>query len=86
MKGIHPMGMEVMQGSDIAPRELADLLDAVYQVTVEGDRELARIVGVARDSLRALAWNRYAARGNRRTERRMFIRHHKALMAQRVGR
>ena len=57
------------------PAALADVLHDLLQSTE--DREAAAILATARESLRALSWNRYAARMTRESKRRGFVRHHK---------
>ena len=47
---------------DLRPQILADALNRAYRAVLEADPETALILRTARESLRALAWNRYAAR------------------------
>jgi hypothetical protein len=68
----------MLQTINQTPAGLADLLDQMTQATIEQDREAATILAHARESMRALAWNRYAIRKTRESERRRFIRQHKA--------
>ena len=63
--------------TDQTPAALADVLTDLLQ-GVE-DREATAILAQARESMRALAWNRYAARMTRESKRRGFVRHHKGL-------
>jgi hypothetical protein len=74
----------VLAGSDIQPRELADLLRAMGDAVTEADHEIAAILRDAQRRLEALAWNRYAARAGRQCDRRRFIRRHAALLRQRA--
>jgi hypothetical protein len=64
------MATPVMAGSDIQPRAVAELLDRMVQATLEEDREVAQILGTARDSLHALAWNRWARHLSAQSTRR----------------
>jgi hypothetical protein len=59
----------------ITPGALADVLTDLLAGTE--DREVAAILTTARESLRALAWNRYAAKKTSESQKRSFIRHHK---------
>jgi hypothetical protein len=70
--------------SEWSPERVADLLDGVLAAMQETDHELAHIVRRAREDIRVLSWNRYAARHNRLGARRDFIRHHKTLLQQRA--
>jgi hypothetical protein len=56
------------------PRELAELVDSMAASVLLSDRESAQILIVARESLRALGWNRYAQRINKRSERMALTR------------
>lgn len=56
------------------PRELAELVDSMASSVLLSDRESAQILIVARESLRALGWNRYAQRINKRCERMALTR------------
>ena len=47
------------------------------------DREILAILTAARSGLEALAWNRYAARRTRESERRTFARRQRRLTARR---
>jgi hypothetical protein len=64
--------------TDHTPAGLADLLEQMMRATLDVDREAAAVLASARDSMRALAWNRYAARKTRESKRCRFIRHHKS--------
>ena len=61
---------------DLNPQALADTLDHLFAATQEGDREVAGILKTARESLHALAWNRYAARANRQNRAYRLKRRH----------
>jgi hypothetical protein len=78
------MATPELTGSDIQPREVADLLRAMGDAVAEADREIAAILRDAQRRLEALAWNRYAARTSRQCDRRRFIRRHAALLAVRA--
>ncbi len=58
------------------PRALADALDRLVAATLETDREIAAILVPARESLRALAWNRYAAMQTRASRAHVPRRRH----------
>src|SRR5207245_2087971 len=45
---------------DTSPRGIADLLDGLAQPFMETDREIAVVLTAARESLRALGYNRWA--------------------------
>jgi hypothetical protein len=74
------MATPVLAASDIQPREVAEGLAALVAHIGDQDAELVGILRDAQRRLETLAWNRYAARHNRRDARRTFVRHHKALM------
>lgn len=61
---------------DTTPRGLADALDALATGLLERDRETAHILCQARESLRALAWNRYARTAGRRSAARTLRTRH----------
>jgi len=61
---------------DLTPATLADALDALFAATLESDREVAVVLKTARESLRALAWNRYAARLTRESRAHRIRRRH----------
>jgi hypothetical protein len=52
---------------DTSPASLADLVDGLAQGLIAHDREAAAVLATARESLRALAWNRYARMTSRRS-------------------
>ncbi len=64
--------------TDHTPAGLADVLDQMAKATIELDREAAAILATARESMRALSWNRYVSRKNRESRRRQFVRYHKS--------
>ena len=61
---------------DLAPQTLADALDNLVNATLEPDREVAAVLTVCRESLRAISWNRFAARHTLLSRRNSFIRRH----------
>ncbi len=61
---------------DLSPKALAEAIDALVAATLESDREVAAILAPARESLRTLAWNRYAALQTRRSRARVLRRRH----------
>ena len=61
---------------DLTPQALADALDSVYLAVQDADREVAGILRTARESLRAIAWNRYAARVTRESRSYRLRRRH----------
>jgi len=61
---------------DLTPQALADALDSVYLAVQDADREVAGILRTARESLRAIAWNRYAQRVNRESRAYRLRRRH----------
>ena len=61
---------------DLRPQTLADALDSVYLAVQESDCEVALILKTARESLRAVAWNRYAARLTRESRAYRVRRRH----------
>jgi hypothetical protein len=63
--------------TDQTPAALADVLGDLLASTQ--DREIAAILATARESLRALAWNRYAQRMTRQSAHRAFTARHKSL-------
>lgn len=71
------MAAPVLAEGDIQPRAVADLLDSMVQEIRDRDREVARILADARDRLRVLGSNRYAARLARECTHRRFVRRHK---------
>ncbi len=71
---------------DTSPRGLADALDTLAQQLISEDRECAAILIQARESLRALGWNRYAQRINRRSERLALTRRLRAHAGWRAAR
>ena len=64
---------------DLSPKSLADALDALVSATLESDREVASVLTVCREGLRALAWNRYADHHMHLSRRNSFIRRHKGV-------
>jgi hypothetical protein len=69
---------------DLTPKALADALDALVAATLETDRETAAILVPAREQLRALAWNRYAAQQTNRSRARVLRRRHQG-HTERIG-
>jgi hypothetical protein len=69
---------------DVQPRELAELLDAMAQRLMDADREMAQILTTARDSMAALAWNRWSSHLTRQSARRDLIRRARRLLASRT--
>ena len=61
---------------DLTPKALADALDALVGATMETDRETAAVLTVCREGLRAISWNRYAARQTLRSRARVLRRRH----------
>jgi hypothetical protein len=59
---------------DTTPRAMAATLDSLAQPLLDHDREAARILITAREGLRALGYNRWAAQINWRSERRAMRR------------
>ena len=45
---------------DLTPARLADLLDHLFLANLETDREVAVVLKTARESLRAIGFNRWA--------------------------
>ena len=71
---------------DTTPRALADGLDTLVQGLLEADRESAAVLATARDALRVISWNRWAAQVNARTARQTrlhAIRRHQGWRARR---
>ena len=58
-----------------SPAELADLLDGAAGLLAH-DREIARVLTDARDRLRVLSWNRYAAAQTAAARARTMRRRH----------
>ncbi|HVA92414.1 MAG TPA: hypothetical protein VNL71_21535 [Chloroflexota bacterium] len=61
---------------DLTPAHLADALDHLLVAVQDADREGALILKTARESLRAVAWNRYAERMNRESRAYRLRRRH----------
>jgi hypothetical protein len=64
---------------------LTDLLDQMTRATLDVDHVAAAILASARQFMRALARDRYAARKTCESRHRQFIGYHRAPMAQRAG-
>jgi len=61
---------------DLTPQALADALDAVYRAVQETDREAAVILRAAREGLRNLSYNRWAAAKTRESRAYRLRRRH----------
>lgn len=61
------LGQKIVEAApvDLRPSRIADLLDAMIRPLLEDDRETALILTTARNDLRTLGWNRFAAEVNR---------------------
>jgi hypothetical protein len=64
--------------TDTSPASLADLVGGLAEGVQDHDRELAAILAATRESLRALAWNRFAKQTSRRSAARSLRRRHQA--------
>ena len=82
--GLPPLGAEAHHGATVwslrcelgAWARRADVLDALVQMTLEPDREVAAVLTKCRESLRAISWNRYADQMSRRSRARVLRRRH----------
>ena len=61
---------------DLTPATLADALDALFAATLESDREVAVILRTARERLRNLSYNRWAAAKTRESRAYRLRRRH----------
>jgi hypothetical protein len=61
---------------DCTPQNLADNMDALVAATLETDREVAAVLAICRESLRAISWNRWTAHHVRRSRARVLRRRH----------
>jgi hypothetical protein len=58
------------------PQALAEQVDALAQLA-QGDHESYKVLATAREQLRAISWNRFAARHNRASKVATLCRRHK---------
>jgi hypothetical protein len=68
--------MTNMAIGDTSPASLADLVGGLADGVQGHDRELAAILAATRESLRALAWNRFAKQTSRSSMARSLRRRH----------
>ena len=61
---------------DLTPQALADCLDCLFTATMESDREAGAILRTARESLRNLGYNRWAAAKTRESRAHVMRRRH----------
>lgn len=64
---------------DLRPEALADALDVLFAATLESDREVAVILKTAREGLRNLSYNRWAARLTHQSRARLLRRRHQGV-------
>ena len=61
---------------DLTPARLADMLDHLFLATLETDHEVAAVLKTAREGLRAVSFNRWAAAKTRESRAYTMRRRH----------